>query len=283
MSYKKKFNEEINSLNTMRVMLQTYQEIAAIRMKKIKSSVLATRDYIEELNTIYHEIRINRRANITKASLNNEMNNERELAILLLSNTLLYGDVIRKTFNIFTEYIENKDIDILVVGKVGKSMLKASRPTLNFDYMEIDDSGNDKEGLADLLEKVMDRQNVTVFHGLYVDIMNQIGSKTTITTSKLAVEDEKIGSIESYMFEPSIEVIQTYFENQILASLFEQTVNESFLSKFASRMITLEKSSHNIDDRIEDTQFELMRARHREANSKQLVKLSGINLWGINK
>ena len=76
--------------------------------------------------------------------------------------------------------------------------------------------------------------------------------------------------------------IMKFFEAQIFASLFEQTVFESQLAKFASRMTSLELRVENIKDVLKDVALEKEKVRHRIINKKQLETFSSMALWSQN-
>ena len=78
-------------------------------------------------------------------------------------------------------------------------------------------------------------------------------------------------------------VIATYNAQRTLerclASIFEQTLYEAALAKFASRMLSLDRAADNVGQRL--TRVELLgkRIEHLENGRKQLNTFSGINLW----
>ena len=73
-----------------------------------------------------------------------------------------------------------------------------------------------------------------------------------------------------------------FFEAKIFASLFDQTVFESQLAKFASRMTSLEQRVENIQDILKDMALEKEKIRHRIINKKQLETFSSMALWNQN-
>ena len=62
-------------------------------------------------------------------------------------------------------------------------------------------------------------------------------------------------------------------------SLFEQTIFESQLAKFASRMTSLELRVENIRDILKKINLEKEKIRHRVMNKKQLETFSSMALW----
>ena len=284
---KKKIHEELVSLSSLHDLVQTYQEIAATRMRKVKSNVLKNREFLSELNMIFQEVKIayQNKNNLLKLKKRKYkpviQKNGKSVSVLLSSNTMLYGDIIRKVANKFIESALATDADLVVIGKVGLRFYKDSGVSKPHKYFELSDTGIDQENLKRVVDYVIEYENINVFHARFEDILIQSAQKTLISED-LIQDPEYSVEINKYIFEPSIEKILSFFEAEILASIFEQSVNESNLSKFASRMVTLDYALENIDSRISRTNFEKIRLKHRLHNIKQQDVLSGMQLWRIN-
>ena len=69
-----------------------------------------------------------------------------------------------------------------------------------------------------------------------------------------------------------------FFETEIFASLFDQSVREGQLAKFASRVMAMNRADENILEKLGDLKFERLRVTHRVANRKQLNSLSSLFL-----
>ena len=78
----------------------------------------------------------------------------------------------------------------------------------------------------------------------------------------------------AYIFEPSVEKILMFFETQIFASLFDQAVRENQLAKFASRILSMDRASDNIRNRLKELNLQSMRISHYLVNKKQINSLS---------
>ena len=70
-----------------------------------------------------------------------------------------------------------------------------------------------------------------------------------------------------------------FFEEQIFTSIIEQTLKESELAKFASRMITLDSATENVKEALKDVSFKERLLEHRQKNKKQQELLLGMKLW----
>ncbi len=70
-----------------------------------------------------------------------------------------------------------------------------------------------------------------------------------------------------------------FFEKEIFASMLDQTVRESQLAKFASRMVALNRAGENIKSSLDISVIQKRVIDHALANKKQLNAISSISLW----
>lgn len=279
----KEIEQEIESMMGLSSLIEAYQEIAAVRMRKVKKSVLSRREYMQGLSEAFGYIAFAYK--LYRESLGKNMKgtilntNGKTISVLLSSNTGLYGDVIRKTFDLFQQEIKGKDTDIVIVGRLGKSYYDSSGMKKNYKYFEMTDKGVDEENIKGLLDSVINYSTVIIYHGIFKSILAQTPDKTNITGEVLKIEEGLSGYDARFLFEPSVEKVAEHFEKQILSLLFEQVVFESGLSKFASRMVSLDQTAENIDNRLEKLDFAMKKSKHKEINASLQSSIFGGILW----
>ncbi|MFC1700404.1 F0F1 ATP synthase subunit gamma [Patescibacteria group bacterium] len=279
----KQVEQEIESMRGLLSLVEAYQEIAAVRMRKVKKSVLSRREFMQGLNEAFAYIAFAYK--LYRESLGETMRrtilntNGKTISVLLSSNTGLYGDVIRKTFNLFQKDIRGKDTDIIIVGRLGKRFYDNSEMKKTYDYFEMTDKGIDEENVKRLLESVINYSNVVVYHGVFKSILAQTPGNTNITGEVLKIEENLSGYDARFLFEPSVEKVAEHFEKQILSLIFEQVVFESGLSKYASRMVSLDQAAENIGERLEKLDFIRKKAKHESINSSLQSNIFGGILW----
>ncbi len=285
----KKIAAEISSLENLKILVQTYEEIAASRMQKVKASVLNNRDFLSSLFVIYQQVKVSYKKELEKIqkarkkakSKSTGLGAGKTVSVLLSANTGLYGDIIRRTFHTFAKGIQGKDTDIVVVGKIGKTLLDIAKDSLgitSYKYFELSDSTSNPEDFSEVISYIVEYETVIVYHGQFESILSQVPIKDTLT-GELPEEESKKAEEAAYIFEPSLDKVVEFFESEILASVFEQSLHESSLSKFAARMINLDRAVVNISDSLKLAQFNSKRAHHRTINKKQIGLLSSMSLW----
>jgi len=279
----KNLKDELDYLTSFLNMVESYEEIAALRMRKVKKFILERREFMRGLNEAFAYIsyayRVYRKSLKGKARDRILNTNGRTVAILLSSNTGMYGDIIINTFEIFKEDIKDKEVDIVIVGKVGQRMYENLGKGKEYKYFDMLDNGIDEPGIKKLIESITEYSNVVVYHGSFKSVLSQVPTRTEVPVELKRIEQSLKSYDEKFLFEPSVERVAEHFEKQIESLIFEQVVFESCLSKFASRMINMDIASDNISDKIRQTDIQMKKAKHKDINSSMQSSVIGGTLW----
>lgn len=282
MTYIKK---ELETLLYLEEIIQAYEEIASIRMQKVKKSVLSNRAFLDGMRKLAIEVRTSYKKELAHLNRKNNSSqirktNGKSVVVFLSSNTGLYGDIINKVFREFMTYLESSPkTDIVIVGKTGRRMFEVLNKSSRFTsptYFDLSDSSTDKENISKLLNFVIDYSDIKVFHGLFIDMLRQEPIGQTMTGEHALDESRVKVAQREYIFEPSLEELVAYFEQEILRSMFKHSVHESNLSKYASRMISLDIATERINSKITEGRMTFQRDRHRIQSNKQNATLASI-------
>src|SRR3989344_2471466 len=129
---------EIEGLASIKMLVQTYEEIAAIRMRKIRAAVLQNRDFNAGIQEIFQELITSYRTELNKlmqkhkvkniSALNLLPKNGKTVCVLLSANVGLYGDIIRRTYELFKKQIAAQLTDLVIVGRLGKALFQEDFP-----------------------------------------------------------------------------------------------------------------------------------------------------------
>lgn len=294
MPQRKIISENLEALNSLKDLAESYEEIAVIRMQKIKDSVLKTRDFLQDLSDVFVDLKsshdrevrdlIAKRKTGDKTILPLLQKNGKTLLVYLSSNGRLYGSVTQKTYKLFMQDLkkpENQSGEVLIIGSAGKDMYEASGAVKPFTYFEIPDVGVDLVHIKQLMQKFLQFEKVHVYYGKFDNVVNQTPIGTSITGENIFESEvvETINREDRFIFEPVLEKIFYFFETQIIANLFSQTLLENQLARHASRVNAMEEALIH----IEEESKKLVRAKnvikHQLQNRKQLETIAGLSLW----
>ena len=279
----KNIKDDLDYLQGFLNMVESYEEIAALRTRKVKKSILERGEFMKGLNETFAYIsyayRIYRESLKGKEKGKVLNTNGKTVYVLLSSNTGMYGDIIVNTFEKFKKDALNSDADIFIVGRVGQRMYENLGTKKGYTYFEMMDNGIDELGIKKLIEKVTEYSNIIVYHSSFKSVLSQVATKTEVPSELKKIESNLRSYGDRFLFEPSIEGVAEHFEKQIESLIFEQAVFESCLSKFASRMISMDIASESINDKIRLTDIEMKKAKHRDLNSSMQSVIFGGSLW----
>lgn len=290
MAAEKKVKFKAEDLTIFKTVISTYEIITATAMQRVRSSVLASREFNADLDTVFKEVRASYQNQLVKLERRRKLvyslipaafrKSAKTIYVLLSANTGLYGDIIPKTFELFlNETDRNKPDDLAVIGKIGQTLFKTVRPKTGFEYFDFPDTGVSATALKNICEHLKSYREVVVFHGSFKSILTQIPVFASVSGSVRSSETPEMKVETRYRFEPALSAIFKFFETEIFSILVEQVFHESRLAKLASRLILLDSASANADRYLDRAIFERQKERHRNFNRKQVNTYGSFELW----
>lgn len=285
---KKNVFNQIDELSNFKTFIQTYEEIAAGRIRITRESVIKSRLFIDDLNLIFSEVKSSYRKEIEILMRKNKikdpnklsfiLRNNKTLHVLISANTGLYGNLVNDTFDLFLKETLKKDCEVIIIGKLGLNLFLGAKVNKKYEYFDFPDNRLDDITLKKIINKLISYEKIVVFFGKFQTLMSQTSTMTDISGNIANALEQNLVA-KKYFFEPSLEKILAFFEQEIFSSIFEQTVKESQLSKFAARLITLNISAENITRKLNQLELAGSKLNHSHENKKQLQTFSSIRLW----
>lgn len=291
MAQRKLIEEDLASLNTIKDLAESYEEIAVIRMQKIKDSVIRTRGFLVAISDIYVDLKssynlevkdlIKRMKKRENSLLKELQKNGKILLVYLSSNGKLYGSVTQKTYRLFTADLKKPEYansDIIIIGSAGKEMFEQSSVNRPFKYFEIPDAKVQLDHIKLLMNEFLKYEKVYIYYGKFGNVINQDPISSSITGEEIfETEVKSITNREDrFIFEPTLEKIYHFFETQIMANLFSQTLLENQLARHASRVNSMEAALINIEDETKKLKKMQVKLKHLIQEKKQLETISGV-------
>lgn len=274
---------QIQNLGAIQEIANVYQQVAAIRMRRIKDVVIQNRSFYESLSQVYLETeRIYLK---TYKEVYKQSSNGKSVAVLMTANTGLYGSVIKNVLDLFTKDHAESGADLVVVGRLGRNWIQALRLKKPFKYFDLPDGTDNIDlGIKQIFDYVSKYANLSVYHGIFKNIVEQPAQVTEVTQKMEPLKgdvEQKLdkAATTSFLFEPSIDKVLQRFEEQLVYAFFDQSVYESALAKFGSRMMSLDTANQNISKALLSMRMSAVKIKHKKQNSKQMEQISGTVLW----
>jgi len=277
--------EDIKNIKAMGELIDAYEEVASIRMKKIRDLVLRNRLFQDEINQIFEEVRTwyshETLALAKKRGASNQItfipHNGKNVSVLLSANTGLYGSIIPETYRMFMAEAREAQSEVTIIGKYGFQLFLSENIGKPYTYFDYPDYGENSDKMYEIIKHIVQYEQIHVFYGKFKNIITQqpimlsVSAKIDLTDNQNQSEKKEL-----YIFEPSLEKILIFFETQIFSSLIEQSMKESQLSKYASRFVAMDKASANTQRELQRLEFTRNRITHQNFNKKQQEIIAGL-------
>jgi ATP synthase F1 gamma subunit len=279
--------EEIGRISALQTLVRAYGEIAAIRMRKTRNSVLANRGFLDQLNMVFEDVRASYAQEVAAlakgikgpAQVTFLAHNGKTVSVLISANTGLYGDIVQSTLGLFMEEVKENTTEVTIVGRHGLSLFLAEEPNRPYSYFDLPDDRVESADLVELIKHIVQYSEIHVFYGKFQSVITQRPEKLAVS-AEISLTGASRQKPRHYLFEPSLESVLMFFETEIFATNFEQVIRESQLAKFASRVLAMDRADQNTKEEIKRLFFEKNRLKHRSINKKLLNAVTSTVAWG---
>jgi len=283
----KKIKERLEIISALNTITTVYQEIANLRMIEIRKEVLKTREFLDELAEIYHLIKKSYLNFLKKKLIKKKGIKEFSfitkkrgmVAIFLSANEFFYGTLILDIWSRVYNFWKNNKTDLVVVGRVGKSLAENYWLGHKIFYFELNDEKPEEERIKEIIEFVKRYEKIIVFHGKFETILNQNPAITDVSGG--VSPGERTDEIKNYLFEPSPEAVLEFFETEIVGNLFSQTILEHSLAKYTARMMAMYQATENIKQSKKELEKNKRKLEWQALDKKQVEIFSGFKLWSL--
>jgi len=273
----KEIRKNLETVSAIKSIASTYQEIANLRMRRIREKVLKNRQFFKELLGIYQRVKSAYLSSLKKKPAKKERVSFRrvekeKIVVFLSANQFFYGALILDIWKEVQKYLENQKTDLAVVGRTGKYLAEGAGFGHRMYYFELDDVKPEKGRIGEIVEFIKKYRQVLVFHGRYEGVLFQKPVMSEIS-GELPFE-QKAREVKNYLFEPSPEAILDFFETEIVATLFNQTILEHQLARYASRVMAMYRATENAK-RLEKKLQVLENKLERQKLNKRQIEFFG--------
>lgn len=304
MNYLKTIITQIEDLTGIKDIIGASEEIASMKMRSIRNKVLLSRDLNIELTEIYREVSVSYKnqilqimhqqkgskvlKRISESQISLKTGNGEHACVYLSANSGLFSKILERTYHEFTVYLEmHKDTTPIIIGEFGKSLFTNQFPTRPFVFYPMVEDNTTESVMKKISKDLSSYSSVVIFYAKFESMASQkatmldISGQDTVNPDLNKSQDSTLISSTHYLFEPSLEKIILFFETEIFAGIIQQTVTESELASYASRISTLDMARENIDEQLKRVNLEKRFAIHRLMNKKQTEAITGISLWKL--
>jgi F-type H+-transporting ATPase subunit gamma len=272
------------------------QQIATMRMMKLRSRVLQSRPFVEastsmlkELLSIRNSLDSGTLMKMEKKSKDDlELNlkkeepvfNKRRAVIVVTSNQGLSGqyniEIYRKLEKVMAE---EATADYFVIGKKGQEYFAANRKIKveHFPY-EVKDNFT-IEDLRRLIGMFDYYGHVTLIYSRFINTATRDVVAISIMNPILEESDKDKEQPGKFIFEPDLPELIEGVSKKLRAALFQQQIFDARLSQFSAQMVGMKTASDNANNLLTDLRLEYNKARRKMIDKKIGEVFAGSSLW----
>ncbi len=291
MASEKQTKKTYSDLTLLAEVATVFSEMSSARMRRIRQAVLNSRDFQYSLYEVFRDVLVSYAGELKALIKSRKLagrgkitflaHNGKTVAVFLSANTGLYGDIVIKTFKLFAEDVRAGEVEVAIIGKLGLSLFLETFPNKPYTYFELSDFGIDQDSLGEIIRHIVQYEEVHLYFGRYENLIRQVPFVYNIS-AEVPLEGGKTGRVSKYIFEPTLPKVLGFFESELFSSLFNHTVYESQLAKFASRMIAMDLAYQNIETKMKEASLDALRAIHATAGKKQQESQTAVYVQEIH-
>ncbi|HEX7455956.1 MAG TPA: FoF1 ATP synthase subunit gamma [Candidatus Nanoarchaeia archaeon] len=288
MSSQRELQGDLAAIGAIKTISSVYQEIASFRMKQLRNHVAKTREFLDGVASVYNRAKAAYIASMKEILFAKQgkklpnlafiRRNGRRVDVFLSANEHLYGTLILDVWEHYLKDIKEGKNDAVVIGSFGRYLINNEKLDIKIANFDLDDDKPESAQIKKIIDFISQYEKVVVYHGQMVSVLNQIPAKSEITGGMTYGEKIQRG-VKRYLFEPSPEKVLEFFEAEIIGALFNQTVLEHQLARFAARMVAMDQATENANEEIKRIEKQLRALRRRILNRKQQEIFAGYHLW----
>ncbi len=278
----KKIKENLKGIANIEVVTKIYQEVANLKMDKIRQEVLNNRELTEELSRVYTSTKRAYTAQLknekpTKAKESFMKRKKQRVVIFLSCNERFHGTLILDIWKELLNFLTENKTDLAVMGRIGKYLAERSGFGHKMFYFELDDDEPEKEKVKGIIEFMKNYREIIIFHGRFQTILSQKVVQSNISGG--SIPEKESSEIKKYLFEPSPEAVLDFFETELVSAFLNQTILEHRLSRYATRMMAMYQANQNAEERKRELEIERKKLTRQLLNKKQIEMFSGFQIW----
>lgn len=292
----KEIKRRIKSVKNTKKITKAMELVAASKMKKAVAKTLASRVYANYSWDLLASV-ANSLSDLKNSFFTENKKTEKILYLIVTSNRGLCGgyntQVLKRAFTAFKK-IDNKDnLDILIVGKKGDSMMKRSNMNVVASFVNLPDL-IDLTDITPISTFITEEYKKGIYKEIYIVYTDYVSAlvqkpkrKKLLPVSKFELKEsiESIGDLKSkeelpklkndtkYIFEGDMNLLVDSLSEKLIRMQIYQTLLESNTSEQSSRMIAMKNAGDAAGEMIDDLTLVFNKAR--QANiTKEISEIS---------
>jgi F-type H+-transporting ATPase subunit gamma len=267
-------------VGTITSLTSIFENIASMRIAKIKDKVTRSQMFFDELWGIYTSLRIDPNEHFVNAG--GVKRDKPNVILALTGEGGLSGDIDSRIVRKVMEAYDPETTELIVIGAHGATQLVQRGANIKryFRLPDVDQAID----VSPIVSELIGYKMATVYFQRYVSLsVQEVAMIELVSRVKtLGADSTGIGVISprDYLFEPNVEEIVHYLEAVMMEIALSQVILESRLAQYASRFTAMSAANQRAKQ-METGMFNIYRrAKRGEADSRTKDIINSMNALG---
>ena len=255
---------DLGQVETIHSLTGVFENIASMRIGRIKDQVLASNNFFLELWQLYTQLRVETNTPALQALAARHTTNKTAF-ILITSEGGLSGDIDQRIVDVMKQDYRQREVDLIVIGYHGVTLLQQAGIEVKQLLQEalgknlpVSDSPVE---VTPVINAIASYKHAEIYYQKFISLAQQRVEKIALLSAVRSLGEAKSNGQQTitpqeFLFEPSIDEVVVYLEKVMMEIALGQTILDSRLSQLASRFNAMRQAG----DRAEDLSKDLKRA-----------------------
>jgi ATP synthase F1 gamma subunit len=266
------------ALNTLVELTSAFEGIASMRIAQIKSQVLQSTKFFNELWDIYLQLRAGTSFSFGRDESDTNFT-DKELYVIVTAEGGFSGDIDEKLVQLMLQDYHKEKQDIIVIGHHGAIQL-AQRGIGYKRYFKLPVK-DQNINVTPIIREVQQYRTTKLFYQEYVSLMVQDVKRIELSAvveerGAASQKPEEVISEATYIFEPSTYSVAAHLERSMMQIAISQLILESKLAQYASRFRAMSASHQRADESRADLHLDYNRARRTVKDERLKESINGL-------
>jgi F-type H+-transporting ATPase subunit gamma len=270
---------QADQIGTITSLTSIFENIASMRIAKIKDKVTRSQMFFDELWGIYTSLRVDPNEHFRNSGIKRDHPN---VILALTGEGGLSGDIDQRIVHEVNAAYDPKTTDLVVIGAHGATQLVQRGANIKryFRLPDVDQAID----VSPIVAELIGYKQATVYFQRYISLsVQEVATIELVSRVKtLGSEASGVGVISprDYLFEPNVEDVVHYLEAVMMEIALSQVILESRLAQYASRFNAM--SAANIRAKqMEGMMLNMYRrAKRGEADARTKDIINSMNALG---
>ena len=266
-------------VGTITSLTSIFENIASMRIAKIKDKVTRSQTFFDELWGIYTSLRVDPNEHFINKTVKRDKPN---VILALTGEGGLSGDIDSRIVRAVIEAYDPKTTDLVVIGAHGATQMVQRGANIKryFRLPDVDQAID----VSPIVTELIGYKSATVYFQRYISLSVQevatIELVSRVKTLGAGATGAGVISPRDYLFEPSIDEVVHYLEAVMMEIALSQVILESRLAQYASRFTAMSSANQRAKETEGDMYNIYRRAKRGEADARTKDIINSMNALG---